>query len=227
MASYSYVYHSGWGGSNVRHRISKGGIICFQYNNSDQSNSCSYSNYRISNYMPWRSGMEYRIVREGKDTSPWKTYDQIESGDYSWTPMATLSSTRIIIEGRDAGSPPSPPGTISGVSQDALYMIGENILLNWVSSTDPEGDAITYEMEFTKDGSTWTSLQTGISATTFNHIFTNDDTDVGQFRVRAKDSKGGYSGYTLSPKFKTRRKLLLIKDGESFKTFKSGSWQII
>jgi muramidase (phage lysozyme) len=152
--------------------------------------------------------------------------EQIKSASVSAAWNSTYMIYLVFTE-KISNNAPTTPSSLTGAIQDTLHMTGESVTLNWGASTDQDGDAITYELEFTKDGSTWTSIQTGISATTFNHTFTNDDTDVGQFRVRAKDSKGGYSGYTLSPKFKTRRKLLLIKDGESFKTFKSGSWQII
>lgn len=124
-------------------------------------------------------------------------------------------------------NPPTQPGVITGIEEGSVYLNGEMININWGASSDSDGDVIGYDIEFTIDGSSWNSLATGVAETTRNYEITGAESDVVQFRIRAKDPKGGYSPFVYSPKFKTRKKLILIQDGDVIKTFKNGNWQAI
>lgn len=74
---------------------------------------------------------------------------------------------------------------------------GKTAEISWAASVDPEGGAITYELERSINSGAWTNIYTGNAAS-------YDDTGVGtsantvQWRVRAKDVNGAYSGYTSS-----------------------------
>lgn len=126
-----------------------------------------------------------------------------------------------------ASQPPTKPGNVLGIIENSLCLNGESIEINWDASTDPEGDAISYEIEFTVDGSNWYSLEKDIKITSRRFNITNKDTDVAQFRVRAKDDKGVYSDYSYSAIFRTRRKVFLIQDNNIVKSFKDGVWKAI
>lgn len=128
---------------------------------------------------------------------------------------------------KESNQPPTIPGNIQGIMNNGLYINGESIEINWDASFDPEGDAISYEIEFTVDGSNWYSLEKDIKVTSRRFNITNKDTDVAQFRVRAKDDKGVYSDYSYSAIFRTRRKVFLIQDNNIVKSFKDGVWKAI
>src|SRR5206468_1015991 len=70
------------------------------------------------------------------------------------------------------------------------------ITLSWNSATDPSGIA-GYNLERSTDSNTWSSVATGISATSFD----DKDTDFGThyyYRLTATDKAGNTSGYALT-----------------------------
>lgn len=71
--------------------------------------------------------------------------------------------------------------------------------ISWSPSVDVDGDVITYELECAYGDGAFSSIYAGIS-TTYNHTILFGETSV-QYRVRAVDSNGSYSGYmTSAPK---------------------------
>lgn len=126
-----------------------------------------------------------------------------------------------------ASKPPTTPGNILGIAENNIYLNGEAVEINWGASTDPEGDTISYEIEFTVNKSSWYSIMKDVTGTSKRFNITNKETDVAQFRVRAKDDKGVYSDYSYSAIFRTRHKAFLIQDNNVVKTFKDGVWKTI
>jgi hypothetical protein len=68
--------------------------------------------------------------------------------------------------------------------------------ISWGASTDPDGDSVSYELGCSYSGGAFSVIYTGTSRT-YNHTVPYGTTSV-QYRIRAVDSKGAYSGYTTS-----------------------------
>ena len=76
---------------------------------------------------------------------------------------------------------------------------GSAVAVQWGSSTDPDGGSVTYELESMIDGGSWTQVYAGGNLS-FNDTAPaqSSEAETLQYRVRAKDSIGIYSGYKTS-----------------------------
>ena len=125
-----------------------------------------------------------------------------------------------------ANEPPTKPFLTKQPVSNSMNLSNEAIPLEWTASTDPEGNAITYEIDF-YNGTSWVSLATKITATKYDCLLPSVATDKAQLRVRATDSENGASEYVLSNVFTVVKQLYIIKDGEMSKTYKNGNWESI
>ena len=73
---------------------------------------------------------------------------------------------------------------------------GKGNTISWSASTDPDGDSVSYELECSVNGGTYTSIYSGTNLS-YTHTVASGATTV-QYRVRAVDSKGAGSAYTTS-----------------------------
>lgn len=116
-------------------------------------------------------------------------------------PACNLSSSLLVSDTTDAdgcytiifNQPPTAP---SNINVPTSISGGTNIEVTWGTSTDPEGDAITYKLEQKADGGSWAQIYSG-SARSYSAPITQGWTKV-QYRVKAVDAKGGESSYTTS-----------------------------
>lgn len=115
-------------------------------------------------------------------------------------PALNLSATRSISDTTDSdgcytfnwnAAPPIP--TTLNVS--SVYS-GKSTAISWSNVVDPDGHSVTYQLESSVNGGTYTVLYNGVnlSYTTIIPI----GTDTVQFRVKATDSLGASSGYIES-----------------------------
>lgn len=116
-------------------------------------------------------------------------------------PAMNLSATLSISDSTDSdgcytavwnSAPPMPttfnvPTTIYG---------GKTTTLSWSGVTDPDGNSVTYQLEQSINGGTFTTLYSGTNLS-YNTIVPYGTTSV-QFRVKATDSVGASSGYNSS-----------------------------
>jgi hypothetical protein len=124
-------------------------------------------------------------------------------------------------------TPPTQPGAFSSQpATNSINLSSESISLSWGASTDTEGNAIKYTLEFF-NGSSWSVLSSALTTPSYTHTLPSLGVTNAQYRVKAIDSNGGESAYRMSNVFTIRKYLLLVKDGDSLKTFKNGSWQTI
>jgi hypothetical protein len=86
---------------------------------------------------------------------------------------------------------PTPPPSISVPS---TIMSGQNANILWTAGSDPEGGAVTYELECSVNSGAYSNIYTG-SGLSFSHAVTTAMNTV-RYRVRSKDNVGEYSGYT-------------------------------
>ncbi|UYX56201.1 fibronectin type III domain-containing protein (plasmid) [Bacillus thuringiensis] len=133
----------------------------------------------------------------------------------------------VLIGYGEANEPPTKPTSFTKQpTANSMNLSGESAQLEWTASTDLEGDAISYEVEFF-NGSAWNAMASNVTTTSYSAVLPKLDTDKAQFRVRAVDSKGGQSDYTWGNVFTVATCLTLIKDGEIVKTYKGGIWKAI
>jgi hypothetical protein len=88
---------------------------------------------------------------------------------------------------------PNPPTTLLPLSG---HFEG-SIDLSWSGASDPEGQAIVYDVEVSKDGGAWTVVSAGQSGTTYTYNILAGDAEGAtyKFRVRSKDTFNVYSDY--------------------------------
>lgn len=73
---------------------------------------------------------------------------------------------------------------------------GKSSTISWTKVTDPEGDAVTYQLESSINGGEFTVLYNGANLS-YTTIVQSGSTNV-QFRLKAIDSLGASSGYISS-----------------------------
>lgn len=133
----------------------------------------------------------YRVNIDGS----WQTYEARNTGGVR--PALVLESSVMV---SDAGnitvaptnSAPSAPGSIS---QPDAITAGETITISCGNATDPDGDVLTYVFERAYNGGTWSVVQSSASQT-FSETALDGWTTV-KYRVKAQDSAGNVSGYTV------------------------------
>lgn len=127
----------------------------------------------------------------------------------------------------DNNNPPTKP--LSFITQphiDSKNLSNESIHLSWSPSSDLDGDAIVYKVEF-YNGTDWNTVLSDLSQTSCDFILPNLNVENAQIRVSAIDSKGLSSEYLVSNVFSIQKTFLLVRDNDMVKTFKDGVWKAI
>ena len=123
-------------------------------------------------------------------------------GDGGVRPALNLSSSILVSDSPDSDgaytivwnqAPTTPPS----ITVPDEVRSGKTAEISWAASVDPEGGAITYELERSINSGAWTNVYTG-SATSYDDTGVGTSANTVQWRVRAKDVNGAYSGYTSS-----------------------------
>ncbi|NYV68949.1 hypothetical protein HYI36_27180 [Bacillus sp. Gen3] len=108
------------------------------------------------------------------------------------------NSNYVYLERESLNTAPTTPGAFSSPVSGTILKGGQGVIIAHGASTDPDGNAITYETEASYNGGAFTNIRTG-SSTSFDYTISSDKAKTSvQFRVRAKDSAGAYSGYQTS-----------------------------
>ena len=115
-------------------------------------------------------------------------------------PALNLSSTLSISDTTDSdecytfnwNSAPPVPKTLN---VPTVYG-GKTTTISWSGVTDPDGNAVTYQLEQAVNGGTFTTLYSGTNLS-YSAIVAFGSTSV-QFRLKAVDSLGASSGYITS-----------------------------
>lgn len=88
------------------------------------------------------------------------------------------------------------PSTPSGISVPSSCYSGQNISVTWGASTDPDGDAITYVLERSYNGGSYTQVQAS-AARSFSEMVSTSWNTL-RYRVKARDAFGAESAYITS-----------------------------
>lgn len=117
-------------------------------------------------------------------------------------PACNLSSDLLISDTTDGdgcytvvyNQAPTAPSSISVPSE---VIGGENLVISWGQSTDPDGNLAGYKLERKNNGGTWTQVYSG-SSRSYTDSITYGWESV-QYRVKAYDTAGAESAYATSP----------------------------
>jgi len=98
-------------------------------------------------------------------------------------------------------SPPTTPGTIT-----ATMISSNNVSISWISSSDPDGDPITYQIEYDLNNTLFwrNSITSSSSSKTLTGLSSDNEYVV---RVKAVDNRGGESSWFRNPRDPTFRTL--------------------
>lgn len=121
-------------------------------------------------------------------------------GNVGIRPALNLSSTFAVSDGVDSdgcytatwNTVPTEP---SSIHVPTIYG-GKTNSISWGKATDLEGDTVTYTLECSINGETYSQIYTGTS-TSYAHLVPLGTTSVA-YRVKATDSIGDSSAYTNS-----------------------------
>lgn len=138
-----------------------------------------------------------KTVNSEVNIGSWDAY----TGNIGVRPALNLSNTLVISDAADSegcytfilNAPPPSPTTITLPSK--VYG-GRTNAISWSAVTDPNGDAVTYQLECSLAGATYTQIYSG-SATNYNHVVPFGTASV-TYRVKALDPSGASSAYTTS-----------------------------
>lgn len=89
----------------------------------------------------------------------------------------------------------SAPPKLGTITTPTIYG-GKSNSISWSKVTDPDGDAVTYQLECSVNGGSYTQIYSG-AALNYNHLVTFGTSNV-TYRVKATDSQGASSAYTTS-----------------------------
>ena len=125
------------------------------------------------------------------------------SGYYGVRPALNLSSGILVSDTADSDgaytivwnqAPTTPPS----ITVPEIIRSGTSAVITWAGSTDPEGGAVSYELERKINSGSFTQVYAG-SALTYTDTGVGTSANTVQWRVRAKDSLGAYSDYLTGP----------------------------
>lgn len=90
---------------------------------------------------------------------------------------------------------PGAPASAPTITPNPVNTIGT---LGWGAAVDPDGEAVTYDIELsTNNGGSWSAILTGVVGTAGSYNFSGQpSTTTAKLRVRARDSAGAYGPYT-------------------------------
>lgn len=128
-------------------------------------------------------------------------YDNACNGYRGVRPLCNLSSSILVSDTTDSDGaytivwnrPPEQPATIT--VPETIFSNQTNTI-GWSASTDPDGDTVSYRLERSINGGSWTQIYSGANTTYTDSITTAMNTL--QYRVKAVDSYGSASSYTTS-----------------------------
>lgn len=124
-------------------------------------------------------------------------------GSFGVRPALNLSSGILVSDTADSDgaytivwnqAPTTPPS----ITVPETIRSGKSAVITWAGSTDPEGGAVSYELERKINSGSFTQVYAG-SALTYTDTGVGTSANTVQWRVRAKDSLGAYSDYLTGP----------------------------
>jgi len=181
------VYHPATTPSSlsVPNLIRVGYTITISWGTSSYASSyvlqCSTNGGTWSNHYSGSSTSTTHAITSSMNTLRYRVYATNALGDASGTRTGDTVNVN------------HPPTTPPSLDVPTPIKGGTTITISWGQSTDPNGDAITYELQCATNGGAYSALYSGANRT-YNHTITSSMTTL-QYRVRAKDEVDLYSDW--------------------------------
>ncbi|MFC4403332.1 Ig-like domain-containing protein [Gracilibacillus xinjiangensis] len=105
----------------------------------------------------------------------------------------------LILERQIQNTAPSTPGPFTSPASGTVLRGGDNYTIVWSSSSNAQGDSITYYLDRSLHGGGFVNVYNGANRSSQQVITSGKNYTSIQFRVRAYDGRGGFSSYRTSP----------------------------
>ena len=174
------------------------------------ANAVSNSTYNNSSLSASQNWWWWLRSPNSSDSSNVRDVHTDGSGSYSAfggydgvRPALNLSSGILVSDSADSDgaytivwnqAPTTPPS----ITVPETIRSGKGAVITWAGSTDPEGGAVSYELERKINSGSFTQVYAG-SALTYTDTGVGSSANTVQWRVRAKDNLGAYSSYLTGP----------------------------
>jgi PGF-pre-PGF domain-containing protein len=168
----------------------------FYYRINDTTVEGLYSNWNreddATEPNDWDTGEDYGQIR-GAENKKWNDlpneadvyYYLVEYGGMPDEPAPQLTAT-ITVNIHSINDAPSMPGNFTNPTSGQSVERGSTINVTWGVSTDPENDAITYDLWYYNG--TWSQIADLLDVTNYEFTIPIDDVSEAMFKVYANDS---------------------------------------
>lgn len=152
---------------------------------------------------PYSGLDDYNSYVRGVNSGGSSNSDDAYYGYGGVRPALNLSSGILVSDSADSDgaytivwnqAPTTPPS----ITVPETIRSGKGAVITWAGSTDPEGGAVSYELERKINSGSFTQVYAG-SALTYTDTGVGSSANTVQWRVRAKDNLGAYSSYLTGP----------------------------
>lgn len=127
------------------------------------------------------------------------------TSNYIYTPILTIQTHPA-----DLNVAPTVP---SSITVPETIQSGQTLTVSWGASSDSNNNFSAYRLERNINGGGWVHIQSG-AGRSFSHAVTRDMNAL-QYRVRAHDTLGAYSGYRTSPVVSVTHNQIPVISGEN------------
>lgn len=170
------------------------------YNGNYPGIAIGYNNWASEEPNDCGTGEDYAHMYGNEAGKTWNDYPDSSSvnyylveyggmeGDPETLPQLTAT---IVISINSINDAPTTPGAFTSPTNDQIKKGGQSINVNWGVSTDPEGDAVKYDLWFF-NGS-WTKIGNLLSLNSKTFTLPADNTNSAIFRVYSNDTQDNSS----------------------------------
>ena len=167
--------------------------------------------YSLCTQKPSANEKHYWWLRSADGINGWMSFSSFsEENISSWNamtgkvgvrPALNLSSSFKVSDSTDSdgcytavwnSAPPAP----STITVPASIYGGKSTTISWSGVTDPDGNSVTYQLEYAANGGSYTQLYSG-TALSYAHVIPFGTNTV-TYRVKATDTALASSTYTTS-----------------------------
>lgn len=155
-----------------------------------------YNNWVSGEPNAWPPGEDYAHLRSNGEWNDYPDYNDgikgyfVEYGGMPDESTPQLTAT-IVVNVTSVNDAPTTPGAFTSPTSGQIKQGGQSMTAGWGVSTDPEDDAVKYDLWFF-NGS-WTKIGNLLASNSMALTLPQDNTDSAMFRVYANDIQSNSS----------------------------------